>query len=38
MKLPSFTESDSTAAWNDHVLIAVVIVAMVLSLVGYMHA
>lgn len=26
------------SAWNERVLIAVVVVAMVLSLLGYMHA
>jgi hypothetical protein len=31
-------QSDSTSVSNDKLLMAVVIVAMVLSLLGYMHA
>jgi|GraSoiStandDraft_8_1057269.scaffolds.fasta_scaffold484539_1 hypothetical protein len=30
-------ESDASSAWNDRVLIALVIATMLLSLAGYMH-
>lgn len=31
-------ESQTSSGWNDRALIAAVVVAMVLSLLGYMHA
>ena len=39
MKFFSTAQLDSPASsWNERVLIAAVVVAMVLSLLGYMHA
>lgn len=38
MQFQSKTESESSSSWTDRVLMAAVIVTMVLSLLGYMHA
>ena len=32
------SEPESNSSWNDRVLMAAIIVTMVLSLLGYMHA
>jgi len=37
-QVQSEAERESNSPWNDRVLIAAVIVTMVLSLLGYMHA
>jgi hypothetical protein len=38
MKFFFNSNSATTSSWNDRVLIAAVVVTMVLSLLGYMHA
>ena len=38
MQFQAKSEPESNSPWNDRVLMAVVIVTMVLSLLGYMHA
>ena len=38
MKFASLQSDLSGSSWNERVLIAAVVVTMVLSLLGYMHA
>ena len=36
--LSNIQPESTTSSWNERVLVAAVVVAMVLSLLGYMHA
>jgi len=38
MKLATSQSDTNASSWNERVLIAAVVVTMVLSLLGYMHA
>ena len=38
MKFATSQSDPNTSSWNERVLIAAVVITMVLSLLGYMHA
>ena len=38
MKLATSQSDPNASSWNERILIAAVVVTMVLSLLGYMHA